>query len=144
MAKRQQRSRIESVLSQALLVQSMVAEHTSVLKAMELGSEERVDLQEEALNSTYRRIFASYADDPVFLARLKESQRAWLKFRDAELKALFPHADKPGFYGDLDRARNIWHERLTGTRTLELSRWLQGTTADDPARASIKIAPLGN
>ena len=112
-------------------------------KAMELGSEERVALQEEALNSTYRRIFASYADDPVFLARLKESQRAWLKFRDAELKALFPHADKPGFYEDLDRARNIWRERLTGTRTLELSRWLQGTTADDPARGSIKIAPLG-
>lgn len=107
-------------------------------KAMEGGSLERLEYQEAALNDTYRRIFKAYADDPVFLARLREAQRAWLKFRDAELKALFPRADYP----DLKKARNVWLERLAADRTLQLSRWLMGAEPDDMARGSIKIAPV--
>jgi len=47
------------------------------------------------LNARYQQILREYADDPAFIGKLKASQRAWIKFRDAELAALFPHDDEP-------------------------------------------------
>ncbi|MCR5562064.1 MAG: DUF1311 domain-containing protein [Desulfovibrio sp.] len=112
-------------------------------KAIEEGSSELYELQDRTLNDNYRRIFKLYADDPVFLKKLKASQRAWLKFRDAELEALFPHAGEAGAdSADIERGRLIWMGRLAEERAMQLARWIQGAKEDDPARGSIKIAPV--
>ncbi len=47
----------------------------------------RVD---QELNSVYQQLLAKYRDNPLFIEKMKGSQRAWLKFRDAELEAIFP------------------------------------------------------
>ena len=101
------------------------------------------ELQDAALNSNYQRILRIYADDPAFIAKLKASQRAWLKFRDAEMEALFPHAGKPGYYGSsYEQARRHWMGKLTEERTMQLARWLVGAEADDPFAGSIKRKPV--
>ncbi|MCR4666733.1 MAG: DUF1311 domain-containing protein [Desulfovibrio sp.] len=110
-------------------------------KAMEEGSAELYEIQEQVLNDNYKRIRRLYASDPVFLEKLKLAQRAWLKFRDAELDALFPHAVKAGD-DNIERSRRIWMGRLAEERASQLARWIAGTNADDPARGSIMVIPV--
>lgn len=45
---------------------------------------------DQALNAAYNKILKDYAKDPQFLAKLKQAQRAWIAFRDAQLEARFP------------------------------------------------------
>ncbi len=112
-------------------------------KAMEEGSSELYELQDRTLNDNYRRILKLYADDPVFLGKLKAAQRACLKLRDAELEALFPHDGKAGAKSaDIESARRVWMGRLAEERATQLARWIQGAKEDDPARGSIKVAPV--
>lgn len=112
-------------------------------KAMDAGSEELFEMQDAVLNSNYQRILRIYADDPAFIAKLKASQRAWLKFRDAEMEALFPHAGKPGYYGSsYEQARRHWMGKLTEERSVQLLRWLNGAEPDDEFAGSIKRKPV--
>ena len=41
------------------------------------------------LNKLYKKVLDQRTDDPEFSEALKESQRAWLKFVDAQMKVLF-------------------------------------------------------
>ena len=41
------------------------------------------------LNNVYKQVLKQRADDPKFVAILKEGQRAWVKFIDLHLKMLF-------------------------------------------------------
>src|ERR1700746_284387 len=54
---------------------------------------------DHALNAAYPKILKDYPKDPQFLAKLKQAQRAWITFRDAQLEARFPKADKQSEYG---------------------------------------------
>lgn len=51
----------------------------------------RRDASDGALNAAYRDALAA-APDTLGRRRLREAQRAWLRFRDAETAALFPLA----------------------------------------------------
>jgi uncharacterized protein YecT (DUF1311 family) len=44
------------------------------------------------MNHALDALLRKYKDDAVFLQRVKEAQRLWLEFRDAELAAQFPIA----------------------------------------------------
>ena len=77
------------------------------------------------LNEVYRQIRARYADDPLFLDRLKKAQRAWIAFRDAEIGAIFPHDAEPRYYGSMfPYCRQSWLSLMTRQRAEELRRWL--------------------
>lgn len=41
------------------------------------------------LNKLYKKVLEQRTDDPEFTEALKESQRAWLKFVEAQMKMLF-------------------------------------------------------
>jgi uncharacterized protein YecT (DUF1311 family) len=50
------------------------------------------DAFEEAdrkLNETYQALIRKESANKVFIARLRQSQKAWILFRDAELEAIF-------------------------------------------------------
>lgn len=84
---------------------------------------------DKSLNASYKQIKKLYASDLQFLAKLTASQRAWLKFRDAELDALFPHAREPGYYGSIyNEARAEWTAVLEDERREQLDRWLDTAT----------------
>lgn len=95
---------------------------------------------DQELNDIYKKIISDYADDPKFIENLKESQRAWLKFRDAEMKALFPHHDEDLYYGSaFPMCSNTWLETLTRERISQLSRWTRKAKEGDACSGSIKV-----
>lgn len=93
------------------------------------------------LNQVYQRIVREYADDPVFLDKLRKAQRAWLAFRDAELQALYPYAgeDSRLHYGSVwPVCANLALEELTRERSRELRRWLEGVPEGDVCAGSVR------
>ena len=98
------------------------------------------------LNRVWRAIQSRYADRPVFLARLKTAQKAWLAFRDAEVAAKFPLA--PGQsaqaqYGSVfPMCQDQFKATLTAQRTAQLKAWLDGVAEGDACAGSVKPAPL--
>lgn len=94
------------------------------------------------LNRVYQEIRRRYRDQPRFLDKLKLAQRAWLKFRDAELDALYPPtADGDPYiaYGSMyPMCYASAMERLTKERTAQLRRWLDGVEEGDTCTGSIR------
>lgn len=92
------------------------------------------------LNSLYQKILSEYADDPKFIAKFKASQRAWLKFRDAEMEALFPHGEEVGYYGSIYPVCNSnWLTVLTKERIAQLKKWADKVKEGDVCSGSIKV-----
>jgi uncharacterized protein YecT (DUF1311 family) len=99
------------------------------------------------LNSVYQKILTDYADDKVFLASLKEAQRCWIAFRDAQLKMKYPDRE-PGHYGSIQPvcAANYLAE-LTRARTAALEVWLAGVEEGDVCAGTVRTKatePAGN
>lgn len=94
------------------------------------------------LNATWKKIQTKYADKPLFLEKLKASQRLWLQFRDAEVAAAFPvgKSDDPQFvYGSVyPMCISQLQAALTVQRVNQLKAWLDGTQEGDVCAGSIK------
>jgi uncharacterized protein YecT (DUF1311 family) len=94
-----------------------------------------------AMNDAYARILKEYANDQQFIAKLKTAQQAWLAYRDAELEALYPKANKQAEYGTVYPMCHCSElQFLTEARTKELKRWLDGTIEGDVCAGSLKTA----
>ena len=96
---------------------------------------------DKQLNEVYQRILKEYAADPVFIANLREAQRAWVKFRDAEMKAKYPDREA-GYYGSVHPT--CWASylaELTSQRTKDLRVWLTGIEEGDACIGSVKTKP---
>jgi uncharacterized protein YecT (DUF1311 family) len=95
---------------------------------------------DKELNELYKKILTEYADDPKFIAKFKASQRAWLKFRDAELDALFPHQDEDRYYGSVfPMCMGSWLTTLTEERIAQLKKWSNKVPEGDMCSGSIKV-----
>ena len=96
---------------------------------------------DQALNAIYAKVLKDYAKDPLFLAKLKQAQRAWIAFRDADLSARFPKADKPTEDGSAcPTCRCAVLTELTEQREKELRVWTDGVPEGDVCNGSVKIA----
>ncbi len=95
---------------------------------------------DDELNVVYKEIAKRNVDDKVFLDRLKEAQRAWLKFRDAELEALFPEADKQSRYGSsYSMCYAQWKAKITEERTQQLKKWITGVREGEVCSGSLPV-----
>jgi uncharacterized protein YecT (DUF1311 family) len=104
------------------------------------GEFEAADRQ---LNSIYQKILAEYADDEPFLASLKEAQRCWIAFRDAQLKMKYPDRE-PGHYGSIQPACEAdYLAELTRERTAALEVWLAGAEEGDGCAGTVKTRDSG-
>jgi len=91
------------------------------------------------LNRVYRQIQQLYQDDPTFLAKLKQSQRAWIKQRDADLAMRFPAEDTAFSYGSAyPMCYATVAMDLTFQRIVFLKQWLNGIEEGDICSGSIK------
>ncbi|HEY6306878.1 MAG TPA: lysozyme inhibitor LprI family protein [Candidatus Angelobacter sp.] len=94
------------------------------------------------LNRTYQLIAKKYADQPLFLERLHESQRAWLKYRDAQVEMKFPTSAKQTAettYGSVyPMCYAAYKAKLAKERTRELREWLVGIEEGDVCYGSAK------
>lgn len=86
---------------------------------------------EKRLNSIYQKILKLYSDDTLFVENLKISQQAWLQYRNAEIKAMYPDYP-PGYYGSmLSMCVTSYSKKLTENRIHELEKWLMGSEQGD-------------
>lgn len=91
------------------------------------------------LNRFYASVQKAYADDPLFLRKLRDSQRLWVKFRDAEMAVMYPHQDDPRYYGSmLPMCLAMYRRDLTTARTATLKSWMAGTEEGDACAGSVK------
>ena len=95
---------------------------------------------DDELNRAYKEIVKKNGDDKVFLDRLKAAQRTWLTFRDAELEALFPEADKQIQYGSsYPMCYAKWKATVTRERTQQLKKWITGVSEGDICSGSLPV-----
>ncbi len=95
---------------------------------------------DKELNLVYNKILKDYQTDTKFILNLKAAQKAWIKFRDAEMNALFPEEDKQLQYGSVFPM--CWSNAitdLTKERIKKLKVWLNGIEEGDMCSGSIKI-----
>ena len=95
---------------------------------------------DKELNQVYGQILKDYKNDPVFISKLKIAQNLWIKFRDAEMNALFPENDKQLNYGSVfPMCWNIHLTSLTKERIKTLKIWVIGIEEGDVCSGSVKI-----
>ncbi|WP_266169484.1 lysozyme inhibitor LprI family protein [Dyella subtropica] len=97
---------------------------------------------DQELNKVWEAILAKYADQPLFLQKLKASQQLWIKFRDAEVEATYPvgKSESPAVqYGSVyPMCVGQAKARLTQQRTEQLKAWLDGVQEGDVCAGSVK------
>lgn len=97
---------------------------------------------DQELNKVWKAIQTKYKDQPVFLEKLKVSQKLWLQFRDAEVEANYPvgkNENPSAQYGSVyPMCVGTVKARLTQQRTEQLKAWLDGAQEGDACSGSIK------
>jgi len=90
---------------------------------------------EKELNAVYQALLKKEAKNTVFIQKLRNAQRAWVAFRDADLDATYACADESPFvcWGSmLPLCEASYKEKVTRERTERLRRLLnEGRPADD-------------
>ncbi len=92
---------------------------------------------DKELNQVYQQILKEYKDDKVFINKLKIAQRSWIKFRDADMEAMYPDEAEQGSVFPA-----CWFmalESLTKERTEKLRIWLDGIEEGDVCAGSVKF-----
>ena len=96
---------------------------------------------DKELNSIYQKILEEYVDDEAFIANLKEAQRCWIAFRDAQLKMKYPDRE-PGYYGSiLPSCEAMYLAELTQARIKALQVWIEGVQEGDGCAGTVRIKP---
>ncbi|QLQ24331.1 MAG: DUF1311 domain-containing protein [Dechloromonas sp.] len=83
---------------------------------------------DKELNAVYQAVLKRHKADRVFSEKFKAAQRAWLKWRDAEMEAIYPDSDQPQLsYGSsFSFCRGNQIEAITRERTKQIRKWADG------------------
>lgn len=95
-------------------------------------------IADKELNEVYRKILIEYKEDSIFLKSLKNAQRFWIKFRDAELEMKYPNYEDLYYSSSYPMCRAIYLKELTEERTNKLIVWLHGIEEGDICSGSVK------
>jgi uncharacterized protein YecT (DUF1311 family) len=90
------------------------------------------------LNRVYQQILAAKAGDPAFVKAFREAQRAWIAFRDAHLKSIYPDPFPREAYGSANPMCQCGDlQELTAQRSKQLRKlWLEGGVEGDVCAGS--------
>jgi uncharacterized protein YecT (DUF1311 family) len=134
-----------SMMHLALPIKAIATEDRQCLQQAQtqqaMNSCQNLDFEQAdaELNRVYRQIQQLYQDDPIFLAKLKQSQRMWIKQRDADLALRFPAEDTAFSYGS---AYPVCYAAvatdLTTQRIGFLKQWISGIEEGDICSGSVK------
>lgn len=129
------------ILLIALLTASLAttAQTQAAMNAKACGDYRKADQQ---LNQLYQQVLKLYAKDAVFVKAFKASQVAWLKFRDAQVEALFPkqpNEAKQVTYGSIYSLCDCNAlTSLTNDRNKQLKTWVVGIEEGDTCAGSVR------
>lgn len=94
---------------------------------------------DKKLNEVYQNILTEYKSDSIFIKKLKNTQRIWISFRDAQLEMKYPNYSKSYHSSSLLMCRAFYLKELTVERTEKLKVWLNGIKEGDICSGSVKI-----
>ncbi len=99
---------------------------------MNICAEEEFEKADAELNKVYDALLQKEKKDALFTRKLRESQRAWIRFRDAELEATFACEGSPFVcWGSMyPLSYNSYKAKMTKDRTERLRKYL---TEEGPA-----------
>jgi uncharacterized protein YecT (DUF1311 family) len=112
------------------------AQSQTALNMKEYSSYQKADKE---LNVVYQKILKSYADQPLFIKKLKIAQRLWVQLRDAELAAKYPESGTYGSAGPM--CESVYLESLTRDRIAFLNVWVSGIEEGDICIGSVRAKP---
>jgi uncharacterized protein YecT (DUF1311 family) len=120
----------------------MILAFTIYAQKGENGSTCNFSKTDSLLNQVYGQVIKEYKQDTLFIIKLKEAQRAWIKFRDAYLESRFPIMPKSNQYNEYGSiypyCACVIMTDLTKERIKQLQAWLNGTVEGDVCGGSYK------
>lgn len=126
------------VISFYIVLNQPVSAQTQTDMAQKAGAE--FAKADKELNTVYNKILKEYKGDREFIEKMKAAQRAWIKFRDAHIEAVFPAKDKQSEYGSVyGMCYSMMMQEITEARIKQLRLWLKGTEEGDVCAGSVKI-----
>lgn len=126
------------VLFVALAISAIEPRATSQTQA-ELNETARVEYTtaDAELNRVYQQILQARKADVEFVLRFKAAEQAWIVFRDAEVRALYPAVNKQRAYGSVyPLCRWQALAELTRERTKQLQAWIEPPAEGDTCAGS--------
>ena len=105
---------------------------------MNINAKLQYEKADKELNQVYNKLLQDYRSDIVFIKSMKEAQRQWIKYRDAQVKMKYPPY-KDSLLSALPMCRNYYFEELTVNRIKELKQWIDEVKEGDVCSGSIKI-----
>ncbi|HRK55895.1 MAG TPA: lysozyme inhibitor LprI family protein [Burkholderiaceae bacterium] len=110
-----------------------MAAWASAQTQLDMNIEACADYQaaEEELAAVYQQLVRAKIDDREFVEAIEQAQRAWMAFRDAELKAIYPKRDARLAYGSAHPMCECGAlAKLTRARSAALMQWLMNHEGD--------------
>jgi uncharacterized protein YecT (DUF1311 family) len=111
-----------------------------ILAPVRLQAQTQKDMNEDScttlkrsdakLNQVYREVLKQHEKDLQFQEKFKAAQRAWLSFREAEMKAIFPSSDQRDYGSVRPLCECDALNALTQARIKQLQEWLDAPEGD--------------
>jgi len=112
--------------------------------ALNKGACDQYKQDDRKLNEIYQAILndKAYVSQTEFLASFKKAEVQWIKYRDAELEALFPGTNKQSEWGSIyPMCACSEMDGLTRQRIEELQHWYIGKEEGDVCGGTEKTKP---
>jgi uncharacterized protein YecT (DUF1311 family) len=88
---------------------------------MNACASDKANRVDEELNRTYTVLLTKFNDNPTAGAKIRAAERAWLRYRDAYMDAMYPAKDKQTEYGSIYPMEfNLLVAKITRTQILAL------------------------
>lgn len=81
---------------------------------------------DKELNDVYKQILIKYKDDKLFISKLQKAELVWIKYKDAEIEAIYPEEDKSNYGSVYPMCVNQVMTEITQQRIKELKSWSNG------------------
>jgi uncharacterized protein YecT (DUF1311 family) len=92
------------------------------------------------LNRIYQQILAAKATDTDFVKAFQEAHTAWISFRDAHIRSIYPDPDSRAHGSVYPMCRCMLLEQMTTQRAKEIRRlWVDGVDEGDVCIGSCVI-----
>ena len=97
---------------------------------------EMLQSADRELNQTYQAALRKWANYPKVVDQLRQSQRAWITYRDADIAARFADTEDTQRGTAFPSAYNAYQSGLERERTARLCEYLRGASYGERDRSS--------
>ena len=127
-----------------VLILSLILPLTLSFSQTQEGGKTFFEQSDKKLNDVYQKLIAAKRSDTMFIKNLKNSQRAWLQFRDAQLTLIYPEHAPIENKDSLSGNELTYLGYLTEKRTKVLLDILNAATEKTIYVSDLQIIRSGN